>query len=163
VTALTLVSGQDSHGNLPESEHFNPDTQLNKPIQALLTNTGYCIPDPEVPNRLTVWFTGGSLEVQDESADLTEWRHIFDQRVLPNRNMKEKARLVAAKVILGAEVQEGLGDDGTMTYSLTKPIGGHSHIFVDVLYCDESLRIVEGHRGCIMVLSRVPLSNILNF
>jgi hypothetical protein len=108
-----------------------------------------------------VWFTGGTLEVQDENADLPEWKRIFDHRVKPDRNLKEKARLVASKVILGAELQDDLSDDGTMRYSLKKPIGGHGNIFVDVLYSDDSLRIVRGHLGAIMVLSRVPLNEIL--
>jgi hypothetical protein len=160
VTALTLVSGQDIQGNLAGSDSFNPSTQLKRPIKALLTNTGYCIPDPEVPNRLTIWFTGGSLEVQDESADLSEWTRIFDQRYLPNRSLRERARLVASKVMLGAEVQEGISSDGTMRYSLKHPIGGHGRVFVEVLYSDDSFRIVKGHRGSILVFNRVPLSDI---
>lgn len=66
---------------------------LRRPIRALLTNNGHCVPDPSTPNRLTIWFSGGSLEAQDEEADLVEWKHLFDENLAPSRNMSEFARV----------------------------------------------------------------------
>eukprot|EP00957_Ditylum_brightwellii_P167733 12769225-Ditylum_brightwellii.AAC.1 len=42
-----------------------------------MTNYGYTLPDPRIPNRLSVWFTGGTIEVNDEEYDIEEWRRIF--------------------------------------------------------------------------------------
>jgi hypothetical protein len=129
---------------------------VRKPIRSLLTNHGYCIPDPDVPNRLSVWFTGGCLEVQDETEDLAEWKHLFDEKEVPRRGIGEVARVLAAKVLLGASMSSEMSDDGSLSYSLKRPIGGHSQVFCDVLYADDTMRILRGHQGTTFVFSRVP-------
>jgi len=73
-----------------------------------------------------------------------------------NRYNKEKAREVAGKVLLGATVHESIEEDGAMSYRLNKPIGRHGRTFVDILYSDESMRIMKGQTGSLYVLSRVP-------
>jgi hypothetical protein len=130
-------------------------------MRALLTNSGYCVPDPNIANRLTVWFIGGTLEVQDEENDLMEWKQIFNPNTIPHRSITEHARLLAAKVLLGAQIKEGINtSDGTMKYTLKRPIGGHGHVFIDILYADDTLRIVQGHNGTIFVFTRVPVAHV---
>lgn len=114
------------------------------------------MPDPDVPNRVTVWFSGGSLEVQDEEKDLCEWKKLFDGTTAPSRSMAEYSRLLAARMLLGATLPEGMEEDGKMSYSLRKPIGGHSQVFCDVLYVDDDMRILRGHHGSVFVMTRVP-------
>jgi hypothetical protein len=160
VVALTIDSGQTRRGELVDVESTTGRAEgefvVRRPIRALLTNRGYCMPDPNVRNRLTIWFTGGSLEVQDEESDLHEWRQLFDESEAPNRNMTEYARVLAARILLGAKMPDGMESDGRMSYSLTKPIGGHAQVFCDVLYADGSLRILKGHHGSVLVFSRIP-------
>jgi hypothetical protein len=118
-----------------------------------MTNYGYLLPDPNVANRVSVWFTGGSLEVNDEEKDLEEWKKIFGKA--PNRDMSEFARLLAAKVLLGATVSDQMEENGTLSYTLKRPIGGHGSAFCDVLYMDEKLRVMRGHSGSLFAFSKV--------
>jgi hypothetical protein len=73
----------------------------------------------------------------------------------------ELARVLAAKVLLGATVRspdaepEG-DDDGSASYQLKRPIGGHGQVFCDVLYSDDDLRVMRGHHGTVYVHRRVP-------
>jgi len=131
---------------------------VKRPLRGLLTNHGYCVPDPHVPNRLSIWFSGGSLEVQDETDEetLSEWQSLFDESKVPRRDLKEFARVLAAKFLLGASMSEVMDEDGTLSYRLNRPIGGHGEVYCDVLYSDEDFRIVQGHHGSIFVFSRVP-------
>lgn len=122
-----------------------------------MTNYGYLLPDPHVPNRLSVWFTGGSLEVNDDEQDLEEWKRIFGDA--PNRDMSEYARLLAAKVLLGAVVPDQMEENGTLNYLLKRPIGGHGSAFCDVLYMDEKLRIMRGHNGSMFAFRKVQMDN----
>lgn len=117
-------------------------------------NEGFCVPDPDVPNRISIWFIGGTLQVEDVDHDLDEWRQIFDQSMAPRRDTKELARILAARLLLGAQVPDKVNVDGSMSYHLNRPIGGHGSAFVDVLYCDESLRILRGHQGSLYVSIR---------
>jgi len=91
---LTIEAGQTRRGTKPKNDGSSSEEYvLKRPIRALLTNHGDCVPDPSTPNRLTIWFSGGSLEVQDEEADLEEWRRLFDENLVPSRNMSEFARV----------------------------------------------------------------------
>lgn len=97
MVALTIQAGQTRQGTKPQNDGSSGgEYVLRRPIRALLTNNGYCVPDPTTPNRLTIWFSGGSLEVQDEEADLAEWKHLFDENLVPSRNMSEFARVSIA-------------------------------------------------------------------
>jgi hypothetical protein len=119
-----------------------------------MTNYGYILPDPHVPNRQSVWFTGGSLEVNDDLRDLEGWKKIFGGDV-PHRDMSEFARVLAAKVLLGAMVPDHMEENGNLNYLLKRPIGGHGTAFCDVLYMDEKLRVIRGHNGSVFVFRRV--------
>jgi hypothetical protein len=157
VVAFTIEPNQTRIGRqlLPQEEAKQDEFVIDRPIRGIMTNYGYVLPDPQVPNRLSIWFTGGTLEVNDEENDLEEWKRIFDESAAPRRDMKAFARLLAAKVLLGAEASDGIEPDGSMCYTLRRPIGGHSSAFCDVLYLDDSLRIFRGHHGSLYVFSKV--------
>lgn len=117
--------------------------------------TGYVLPDPQVPNRLSIWFTGGRLKPNNDEYDTQEWKRVFGA-TQPQRTLAEKARVLAASLLMGARVPITMEDDGTMEYSFTRPLGGHGVAYVDVIYLDNSLRIVRGHRGTLFVFTRIP-------
>ncbi len=94
--------------------------------------------------------------MQDEPADLEEWTNVFDFANAPDRNPRDDANILAARLLLGAFLPEGMEEDGTMSFTLKKPIGGHGCAFCDIVYMDDDLRIMRGHLGSIIVCSRVP-------
>lgn len=154
VFTLTIEPGQTRSGQVGEQN--SEEYVVRRPIKCLLTNHGYCLPDPDVANRLTVWFTGGSLEVEDEEKDLKEWKQLFDKEMLPSRSTIQSARILAARIFAGADVPDSMSDDGTMEYSLNRPIGGHGKAFIDVVYADRTMRILRGHHGSFFVFTKVP-------
>jgi hypothetical protein len=120
-----------------------------------MTTYGYVLPDPSVPNRLSIFFTGGRIEPNDDPTDQNEWKRLFDQP-LPGRNLGEKVRVLAASLLMGAETPTSVNEDGSMEFDFTRPLGGHGVAYVDVVYLDESLRIVRGHRGTVFAFARIP-------
>jgi len=130
------------------------DSKLDEPLSGIITNYGYTLPDPSTPDRFTVFFSGGVLE-PNEGTDLDKWKELFGGDST-SRYMQQKARELANKVLLGATVHESIEEDGAMTYQLNKPIGGHGDMYVDMIYLDESLRIMQGQTGSLYVMSRVP-------
>jgi hypothetical protein len=118
----------------------SPNNKVNRPIEGLMTTYGYVLPNPDIPNRMSVWFTGGSIEVD---SDVRRWKDVFDPRALRKRKIKEKARVFGAKVVMGATPSENMEEDGKMTYKLNRPIGGHDKAYIDVLYLDHTLRIAR--------------------
>jgi hypothetical protein len=157
VVALTIEAGQDRMG--VQTEPGDGDYVVPTPIRAILTNQGYAVPDPDVPNRLSIWFSGGSLEVQNEPKDLEEWKKVFDATSAPDRDLRESANILAAKLLLGALVPEDMEEDGTMSFVLKRPIGGHGSAYCDIAYMDDNLRIMRGHHGSVYVCTRVPDSD----
>lgn len=155
ITAITIEGGQDRKGNIDDQQD-SESYIIPRSIRAILTTHGYSIPDPSIPNRLSVWFSGGSLEVQDEENDLEEWKKIFDTASAPNRDIREYANNLAARLILGAHIPDKLEHDGTLRFDLKRPIGGHGSVFCDVIYMDENLRIMHGHHDSVYVCVRVP-------
>jgi len=158
VVAFTIEPQQTRTGDQVPRHPKQDEFVVRYPIRGIMTNYGYLLPDPEVPNRMSIWFTGGTLEVNDES-DLKEWKRIFDDSTVPRRDMREFARLLAAKVLLGANASDAIEQDGSMSYTLKRPIGGHGSAFCDVLYLDDSLRIMRGHHGSLYVFSKVITSD----
>jgi hypothetical protein len=128
---------------------------VQKPIKALMTTYGYVLPDPNHRNRLSAWFTGGTLEMK-ELVDMACWKSLFSSP--PKRRFQAKARVATARLTMGASPGDdhGMEADGKMTYTFERPIGGHGVAYIDVLYLDESLRIVRGTRGDVYVFARVP-------
>jgi hypothetical protein len=95
--------------------------------------------DPDVKNRLTVWFTGGKLspvtppesEAKDYG-DFEEWKQVF---ATPRKSTwGESFKNMGAKLFLGAELPQGMESDGSMAYTLHRPYGGHGKGYVDVSY-----------------------------
>ena len=145
----------------PDSPQFgsrSPNHGIHRPIRGIMTTFGYVLPDPETPNRLSIWFSGGTMEVNEDDVGVNEWKRVFGG-VLPRRQLQEKARILAAKLLLGATVPEKMEEDGSMSYHMSRPIGGHGTAYVDILYLDDTLRIVQGHRGSLYVFARVPSKN----
>jgi hypothetical protein len=161
--AFTIEAGQDRKGNMVADPSSNVDGsdddqqyRVPRPIRGILTTQGYSIPDPNVSNRLSIWFSGGTLEVQDEEKDGKEWKQIFDVDSASETDLREYANILAAKVLLGALVPEKVEPDGTMSFCLNRPIGGHGSVYVDVLFMDDTIRIMRGHHGSVYVCIRVP-------
>jgi hypothetical protein len=172
------------------------DFVIPRPIRGLMTNYGYMVADPSCPTRSSIWFSGGSMEVQDEVNDAEIWKQIFDESILPRRDPKSMASLLAAKLLLGAyttttttaadgttstthdvDGQRSSGpsspiftnSDGAdeesvpmMSYYFKRPIGGHGEVFCDLLYVDETLRIMQGHHQSLYVFTRVPTVEAIN-
>lgn len=165
-----------------------------KRLRAIIAVKGYVLPDPIIPNRLTVWFTGGKLcpatladEEEDDDEDdeeesktkrkrkskkaavkkeakeddefggFEEWTALFSKGKW-RKTLGERARAMAAKLLLGADIPNKMEDDGHMEYSLHRPVGGHSKVYVDVMYLDEDILIMRGHRGTIYAMSRSGVS-----
>ena len=61
---------------------------------------------------------------------LQEWKALFGAD--HKRTWGESFRVMGAKLFLGAELPDGMEDDGTMKYLLHRPVGGHGRTFVDV-------------------------------
>jgi hypothetical protein len=88
-----------------------------------------------------VWFTGGELspapprqddshEENSEYGSLEEWKELFGGE--HKRTWKESFSVMGAKLFLGAELQDSMDSNGTMSYTLHRPYGGHGKAYVDV-------------------------------
>ena len=107
------------------------------------------LPDESVENRFSVWFTGGSLRPA-EAVDMAAWTDIFGRGTDRRRRLSDRAKVMAAKLLLGAEIPHGMEADGSMTYHFHRPLPGH----LDVMYTDDTLQVLKGNRGSVMVHSR---------
>jgi hypothetical protein len=148
VTAFTI---EPSLASFPDA----PNKDVIRPIKGIMTTYGYSLPDPNTPNRHSIWFTGGRIEPNNDPSDIAAWKKLFALHP-PKHSFGEKAKLLAVKLLMGATVPEEVAEDGSMEYTFTRPLGGHGMAYIDVIYLDESMRIVRGHRGTIFVFSRVP-------
>jgi hypothetical protein len=135
-----------------------PNKTVRRPIKGIMTTYGYVLPDPAVPNRLSIFFTGGRIEPNDDVTDQNEWNRLFNNGPLPQRQLGERLRLRAASLLMGAQAPTEVNEDGSMEFEFTRPLGGHGVAYVDVIYLDGSLRIVRGHRGTIFAFVRVSES-----
>lgn len=112
----------------------------NKPLRALQVVNGYLLQDPDQTNRLTVWFTGGKLSPvlpqtsepeNSEFGDFEDWKSIFDQE--HKNSWSDSLKNIGAKLFLGAELPRGMEEDGSMSYSLNRPFGGHGKSYIEVI------------------------------
>lgn len=139
----------------PDMGLKSPNKRVDHQIRALLTTDSYVLANPEKPNRLSIWFTGGSIEVNNIDCDDSQvWHQIFTEA--PKRDLVEKLRVAAAKLAMGATIPEKMEQDGKMSYSLKRPIGGHDTASVDLLYLDDTIRIARSNTGSVHVMARVP-------
>ena len=135
-----------------------PNADLDVPIQAVMTTKGYIVPNPVKKNRVSIWFTGGTIELNDpnNAQDVKHWNAVFDKKNMPKRNFGQRSKLFVAGLVLGATVPGQLNSDGTMNYELKRPIGGHDTAFVEILFMDETIRIAKAQNGVVYVFARVP-------
>jgi len=66
ITAFTIEPHQQEFPNAPNKD-------IRRPIMGIMTTYGYILPDPNVANRLSIWFTGGRIEPNDSIDDQREW------------------------------------------------------------------------------------------
>lgn len=131
-----------------------PNKDVRRPIRGIMTTKGYTLPDPDTPNRHSVWITGGNIEPNNDPVDQREWKRQFAKNP-PKHGLGEQAKLLAVKLLMGATLPTQMEEDGSLTYTFQRPLGGHGLAYVDTLYVDGSLRIVQGHRGTIFVFSKL--------
>jgi len=177
--AVSMTIEPPSTVGQPEPQGIqSPTTRM----RAVMSVKGYVLPDPNTPNRLTVWFIGGKLsparlasgdggDTDDEDETVCEethtgedgyggfgdWTALFAKGKW-RKTLAERARAMAAKLLLGADVPNKMEEDGHMEYSLHRPVGGHGKVYVDVLYLDEDILIMRGHHGTIYAMSRSGVS-----
>ena len=140
------IEPQEGDGPEADGEYGMPQSKLH----GIMSSSGYMLPDSTTENRFQVWFTGGSLRPA-EGIDMEAWSNVFHlDRREASRTLGDRAKVLAAKLLLGAEIPHGMEADGSMSYRFNRPIPGH----IDVLYTDETLQVLKGNRGSIMVQSR---------
>lgn len=173
-TKHSLLKSYDISVSLTIEPEAAPDSAVNKratlrdPIPALQTVKGFALPDPKVPNRITIWFVGGSLcpasaaasddlregdtsSKSDKQDNLNGWKELFGAE--QKKTWGESFRDIGAKLLLGAEIP-GMATDGSLSYTLHRPHGGHGVAFIDILYLDESVLVTRGNKGTIYVMAR---------
>ena len=149
ITAFTIEPSSALYPNAPNKD-------VIRPIKGIMTTYGYSLPDPNTPNRHSIWFTGGRIEPNNDISDVLTWKNFFTIHP-PKHTFGEKAKLLAVKLLMGATTPTEVDpEDGSMNYVFTRPLGGHGMAYIDVIYLDQSLRIVRGQRGTTFVFSRVP-------
>ncbi len=127
----------------------------HKSLRGILTNYAYTLPDPSVPGRLSIWFTGGTIEPADEDiVSVRAWKRLFGT-IQPGKREDpgDEARHKAQNILLGA-VSEPMDEGGTVGFHLKRPIGGHGSAFVDIIYMDDDTRVMRGHSGSVYLFKR---------
>ena len=170
--ALTIEPA-DTNASSEEAGNGN-NLAPTKRLKAFQIVKGYMIPDPDVPSRLSVWFTGGKLSPasrvaerttttsddgsttsNSDDSDFEEWTKIFGNS---SSTWTESIANMSAKLLLGAELPSGMNEvDGSMSYALHRPYGGHGKAYVDILYLDDDLYVTKGNSGTIHVAVRSSL------
>eukprot|EP00957_Ditylum_brightwellii_P160959 12255271-Ditylum_brightwellii.AAC.1 len=79
----------------------------------------------DVPNCLSIWFTGGTIEVNNPVNNREGWKRIFGGKDVPRQHLTEEAQVLAAKILMGATVTTKMEEDGTMRYQFHRPISKH--------------------------------------
>lgn len=111
-----------------------------------MTTYGYALPDPDKPDRLSVWFSGGKLECGERksSAEFEVWKRIFgkNNNVNEARTLREGVMVAAARLFMGATgYNDGMNEQtGEMVYTFSRPVGGHGKAYVDIVHLDEQIR-----------------------
>ena len=130
----------------------------NGDLPAILRNEAICYENPDIPNRLMVSFTGGTLmpaeEVRKDPARLKLWAETFEgayKKADEERSYVGRIFQYIIKLLLGLTLPS---DDDQLKHSFhfdmkRSPVG-----YLDVLYLDEDLRITKGNRGTVVVVER---------
>jgi hypothetical protein len=138
---------------------FGPDSPnriVDKRIEGLMTTQGYAISNPKHPDRLSVWFTGGTIEVNE---DTRRWKQVFASEHLPKPQrglFGDRGRLQKARSKMGATSPDCMEEDGKMSYRLMKPVAGHEISFVEIIFIDETVRVMRANTGVFYVSARIP-------
>jgi len=130
-------------------------------VQGVLQMDGFTIPNPNEVNKYSIWFTGGRCySLNNDKSEIKNWRSVFgtDQ---PKFNKLEQVQLWMAKRLMGAEPSKGIQRDGSLTYVMKKPVGGHRQAYQQVLYLDDKIRVTVGNKGTIVVVSRMDEEDVL--
>jgi len=120
-----------------------------------MKNYGMCKPDPKKPERLEVWFTGGSLMPASDMDPslLPEWKKTFGAAMGAKKpTLFSRLTDWAMGMMMGLKKPDSVNDDGSMHYEMAKA----PHGYTDILYMDEELRVTKGNRGTIVVVDRPP-------
>ena len=174
VTPFTI---EPKNTNADTMDPTSPNSKIKKPIEGLMSTYGYAVSNPDEPNRVSICFTGGSIEVINID-HLAEWKSVFD-----DANTKDNKHYKASQVadaatkakneqqqqqrrhIWGVKVAADhnnashtytMEEDGKLSYTLNQPIGGHDTSYIDILYLDETVRIAKSNAEEIYVFARVP-------
>lgn len=131
----------------PEFGEANRD--VDEPIEGIMTTHGYILPYP-TKNRFSVWFTGGTLEIKGNKAKTKQIQECLFNSV-GERTLSERSKLFVAKVLMGASVTDEMDEHGRVSYHLTRPLAA----YIDLLYIDESLRIMRSSSGVVYIFTRV--------
>jgi len=157
------LENNDDHGDdHAESEDDEEEKKEDEPStrrrqargpRGVMRMDGYCYPDPAVPNRLAVWFSGGVCSPQRD-CDPAQWRNTFGRfEEMPPRPISERLMLFAAKAFMGAVPLEGFDpvDNLSLRFELRRPIAAHQ----DMAYNDDDLRVTVGSKGTVVICSRL--------
>lgn len=123
------------------------------PFKAVMKNFGMCKPDAKKPERLEVWFTGGSLAPAPDMdpALLPEWKETFGAAIGAKKpTIMSRLGDWAMKMMMGLKKPESVNDDGSMEFEMAKA----PHGYTDILFMDDELRITKGNRGTVVVVDR---------
>jgi len=141
----------------------SPNKTVDRPIHGVMTTYGYLHAYPahhrkSAHHRFSVWFTGGSLEV--DGAKNEKWFQIFDnsESAPPKRTAAEAEKLEAAKLFVGAHTNDEMDEDGALFYTLSKPKASH----IDLIYLDKTMQILRGSSGTVYVHVRIPGSQAVH-
>ena len=103
----------------PEFGDDSPNKGIEQPIHGVMTTYGFILPYPK-GHRFSVWFVGGTLEM-DESKN-EKWFQIFDKDTAPKRSFMETGKVFAAKLLMGASTNDMMDKDGKLSYTERKKI-----------------------------------------
>jgi len=96
------------------------------------------------------------MQPNDSETDQAAWKRFFDgnTKSSSSSSFQTIAKHLPPLLRRGAE-SACTFDESMQQYTFDTPLGGHGKVFVDILYMDDSLRIVRGHLGSIFVLSKL--------
>lgn len=139
-----------------------------RPIEGLMENRGYMLPDPDHPHRMLVWFTGGrfwpryrrdvrawcdAFGVGNSSSVIGQWRKwLYRCATLETLHEEEEFNPCDEEDQGGNETEEPHAQGPVFPYETRKPMPG----YFDVLYLDGDLRITRGNRGTVVANVREP-------
>jgi hypothetical protein len=150
----------------------SPNHMIHEQLEGIMTTRGFGISNPHAKDQISVWFTGGSIEVGGHSST-QKWKDVFSNEEFVNFKPEEQdeikpprrgvrrfwnrsSRVNDAREQLATTTSIEMEEDGRMTYSLKRPFAGHDKSYVEMLFLDETVRVMRANTGVIYVCARVP-------